>query len=218
MRTEIESPDAQIECNGNETEETQARRRLRKALVVAEKFKQKYLVEQQVSSELARRCDELKAQSRRDRTLICEMEIEILRLRGEHSRDGSGSEEMINITRGISNATIASSAESGEQSPTPSANVTVSSSLPTDSVSGSDGYSCASSPLRCPGDDDMDDAMHEITMPPPRPKHHAGVPVSVHTVKYPLPDTSKKESGIKLFEQFLVVGASPEVSNRIKWN
>ena len=72
-----QTTDENVNTSAKERDDFQASRRLRKALTLAERFKQKYHLEQQVSSELARRCDELKQQARVDRSLIDEMKIEI---------------------------------------------------------------------------------------------------------------------------------------------
>lgn len=63
-----------------EREDFQTRRRLRKALALAERFKHKYHLEQQVSSELARRCDELKTQRKCDLALVDQLNEEIKKL------------------------------------------------------------------------------------------------------------------------------------------
>lgn len=83
---------AHVDSAAQEKEDFQTRRRLRKALALAERFKQKYHLEQQVSSELARRCDDLKTQGKADKALIDEMRIEIrnlqthiLKQKDEHS-------------------------------------------------------------------------------------------------------------------------------------
>ena len=83
----------------DEYELNQTKRRLRKALALAEKFKDKYLLELKVSSELARRCDELKTQCREDRSLVSEMERELslLKLELASRRDSPAA------TRGILN-------------------------------------------------------------------------------------------------------------------
>ena len=72
-----QTTDENVNTSAKERDDFQASRRLRKALTLAERFKQKYHLEQQVSSELARRCDELKQQARVDRGLIDEMKLEI---------------------------------------------------------------------------------------------------------------------------------------------
>lgn len=64
----------------DETEESDCKRRLRKAVVVAEKFKCKYLLEQQVSIELARTCSGLRNQITVDREVMNSMKCEIERL------------------------------------------------------------------------------------------------------------------------------------------
>ena len=68
------------ESAAREREDFQTRRRLRKALALAERFKHKYHLEQQVSSELARRCDELKTQRKCDLALVDRLNEDIKRL------------------------------------------------------------------------------------------------------------------------------------------
>jgi hypothetical protein len=77
---DLETDVGLLDPAAQEKEDFQTRRRLRKALALAERFKQKYHLEQQVSSELARRCDDLKTQAKADKALIDEMRIEIRKL------------------------------------------------------------------------------------------------------------------------------------------
>jgi hypothetical protein len=77
---DLETDIGLLDPAAQEKEDFQTRRRLRKALALAERFKQKYHLEQQVSSELARRCDDLKTQAKTDKALIDEMRIEIRKL------------------------------------------------------------------------------------------------------------------------------------------
>jgi hypothetical protein len=76
----FEGGEDQQEGAAREREDFQTRRRLRKALALAERFKHKYHLEQQVSSELARRCDELKTQRKSDLALVDRLTEDINRL------------------------------------------------------------------------------------------------------------------------------------------
>ena len=74
------APEPFVGNDGEGVDESQTQRRLRKAVTVAEKFKNKYHLEQQVSSELARECDNFNRQRKEDREIIDSMEIELRRL------------------------------------------------------------------------------------------------------------------------------------------
>ena len=78
--TQFETGEDFHESAAREREDFQTRRRLRKALALAERFKHKYHLEQQVSSELARRCDELKTQRKSDLALVDRLTEDIRRL------------------------------------------------------------------------------------------------------------------------------------------
>ena len=78
--SQVETYEDSQEGAVREREDFQTRRRLRKALALAERFKHKYHLEQQVSSELARRCDELKTQRKSDLALVDRLTEDIKRL------------------------------------------------------------------------------------------------------------------------------------------
>ena len=75
-----ESAEAQVEDGRRGTYESQSQRHLREALAAAEKFKYKFQLEQQVSSELARRCDECRQIHTDDMALINKLERELEKL------------------------------------------------------------------------------------------------------------------------------------------
>ena len=75
-----ESAEAQVEDGSRGTYESQSQRYLREALAAAEKFKYKFELEQQVSSELARRCDECRQIHTDDMALINKLERELEKL------------------------------------------------------------------------------------------------------------------------------------------
>lgn len=221
----------QQEGAAREREDFQTRRRLRKALALAERFKHKYHLEQQVSSELARRCDELKTQRKSDLALVDRLTEDINRLHIQ-LRDQAGTCSQIlpipTLIPASNTVTAAATATTGPSRAVPDLN---SSEILKD----------------CSFDDDLFEDMRRtsiIVEERPEVKNISEIK-SVSEVKsvseklaleVKSPRTSEKappstaaslsslkvaarlksrDSAAKLFEHFLVVGASDQVMMRI---
>ena len=203
-----QTTDENVNTSAKERDDFQASRRLRKALTLAERFKQKYHLEQQVSSELARRCDELKQQARVDRTLIDQMKLEISALH----------QKILNIG-GPTNSSSVSAVNSSLREATTSIVVKTATAFSDESKSESAVAFCTETILRSSASGEIDQSIN--------PRMEAYTSANEHTLgpKFldqsdirTIPSKSGRKTGnakVQLFEHFLVVGATYEVSGGI---
>jgi hypothetical protein len=215
-----------------EREDFQTRRRLRKALALAERFKHKYHLEQQVSSELARRCDELKTQRKSDLALVDRLTEDINRLQIQ-LRDQAGTCSQSLLTPTLIPAANTVTAAAAETAAAETAAAGPSSAVPD--------LNSLEILKDCSFDDDLFEDMRRssITVDERPEVKNIGEIKSVNdklVLEVKSPRTSEKappstaaslsslkvaarlksrDSATKLFEHFLVVGASDQVIMRI---
>lgn len=181
-----------------EKEDFQTRRRLRKALALAERFKQKYHLEQQVSSELARRCDDLKTQAKADKVLIDEMRIEIRKLQ-DHILKSKDDHLLFPSTLIVESNRSHSLSESQK-------NCERSTSCSEALIEHTAGLNVM----------ELDDKNFEQLPASSGKFHREKIPNDAATINTPAENGSLSREcrfpALRLFEQFLVVGASLEVT------
>lgn len=196
--TDFETDVGLLDPAAQEKEDFQTRRRLRKALALAERFKQKYHLEQQVSSELARRCDDLKTQAKSDKALIDEMRIEIKKIQ-DHAVKSKDDHLLCP-------STLIVESDHGDSLLRSHGNREISTTCPQTFV-----YHTAGSNVMEKNDENL-----EPLPPSPCLSSQVNIPyvaVNMDTLKNKESlDRDRRLPALRLFEQFLVVGASLEVS------
>ena len=228
--SQFEGGEDQQEGAAREREDFQTRRRLRKALALAERFKHKYHLEQQVSSELARRCDELKTQRKSDLALVDRLTEDINRLQIQ-LRD-----QAVTCSQSLPTPTIVPASNSVAAAATAAA--AAAATGPWRTVPDLNSLEILKD---CSFDDDLFEDMRRssiIVEEPPEVKNICEVKnvneklvlevKSPRTTEKAPPSTAaslsslkvaarlkSRDSAAKLFEHFLVVGASDQVIMRI---
>jgi hypothetical protein len=203
-----QTTDENVNTSAKERDDFQASRRLRKALTLAERFKQKYHLEQQVSSELARRCDELKQQARVDKDLIEEMKLEISALKQKNLK-----------TDGPTSPSSVSAVNSSVRETTTSIIVKTATAFSDESKSENAAAFCTGTIIRPTSSGEIDQTVNpRMEVVTSANEHKLGPKFLDQSDIKTIPCKSGRKTGnakVQLFEHFLVVGATYEVSGAI---
>jgi hypothetical protein len=238
--SQFEAGEDQQDSAAREREDFQTRRRLRKALALAERFKHKYHLEQQVSSELARRCDELKTQRKSDLALVDRLTEDINRLQIQlREQAGTCSQSlptptMITASNTVTAATTTTAAAAGSSRAVPDLNsleilkdcsfdddlfedmrrssITVEERSQTKNITEIENIS----EMKSGGEvkSGSETLVLEVKSPRTSEKAPPSTAASQSSLKVAARIKSR-DSAAKLFEHFLVVGASDQVIFRI---
>lgn len=230
--SQFEGGEDQQEGAAREREDFQTRRRLRKALALAERFKHKYHLEQQVSSELARRCDELKTQRKSDLALVDRLTEDINRLQIQ-LRDQAGT-----CSQSLPTPTLIPASNTVTAAATAAAATATVTTGPSRAVPDLNSLEILKD---CSFDDDLFEDMRrssiivkerpeirnisevksvieklvlEVKSPRTSEKAPPSTAASLSSLKVAA-RLKSRDSAAKLFEHFLVVGASDQVIMRI---